>query len=88
MSCVGGALRDHVAVVDHDDVVGEAVGLFEVLRGEQQRGAVGNELLDHAPQARAPLRVETGGGLVEEQDLAGGASSAAARSRRRRIPPL
>ena len=54
-------------MVDHDDVVGEAVGLFEILGGEQQRGAVGDELLDHAPQASAALRVETRGRLVEEE---------------------
>ena len=31
---------DHPAVIDHDDVVGEAVGLFEILRREQHGGAV------------------------------------------------
>ena len=45
-----GALGDHAAVVDHDDLVRESVGLFEVLRGEQHRGAVGDQLADDRPQ--------------------------------------
>ena len=68
-SWVDGSLGDHVAVVDHDDVVGEAVGLFEVLRREQHRGAFGDELLDDPPEVGAALRVETGGRLVEEEHL-------------------
>ena len=61
------ALRDDPAVVDHDDVVGELVGLFEVLRGQQQRGALGDEAAQHLPQIAAAARVQAGGGLVEEQ---------------------
>ena len=63
----GRALGDHAAVVDDHDVVGEHVGLLEVLRGEQHGGAAAHELLDHAPELVAALRVEAGGGLVEEQ---------------------
>ena len=55
------------AVVDHHDVVGEAVGLFEVLRREQHGRAVGDELLDHAPEVGATRGVEAGRGLVEEE---------------------
>ena len=52
------------------DVVGEAVGLFEVLGREQHRRAVGDELGDQPPQvAAAAARVETGCRLVEEQHL-------------------
>ena len=54
-------------VVDDDDVVGEIVGLLEVLRGEQHGDAGGGEVLDHAPQLDPALRVETGRGLVEEE---------------------
>ena len=39
LELVGGAAGDRPAVVDDEDVVGELVGLLEVLRGEQQRGA-------------------------------------------------
>ena len=40
-SCGRRALGDDPAVVDHDDVAGQAVGLFEVLGGEQHGGAAG-----------------------------------------------
>ena len=40
-------------MVDHRDVVGEAIGLVEVLRRQQHRGPARDQVLDHAPQARA-----------------------------------
>ena len=40
LELVGRALGDHRAVVDHDDLVGEPVGLVEVLRGQQHGGAL------------------------------------------------
>ena len=52
----GGALRDDVAVVDHGDPVGEAVGLLEVLRREQDRRAAGGERLHGLPDGEARLR--------------------------------
>ena len=48
-------------------LVGEAVGLLEVLGRQQHRGPSANELLDHTPEVTPALRVEAGGGLVEEQ---------------------
>ena len=69
LELVGRALRDRAAVVEHDDVVGEAVGLFEVLRREDQRGALAHELAQQVPEVAAAARVETGGRLVEEQHL-------------------
>ena len=66
-SSSGRAGGDGSAVVEHDDVVGEAVGLFEVLRGEDDRGPVAHELAQHVPQVVAAARVEPGGRLVEEQ---------------------
>ena len=62
------ALGDHRAVVDHHDAIGEVVGLFEVLGGEQHGRAALDQALDHPPQLVATLRVETGGRFVEEQD--------------------
>ena len=61
--------RDDAAVVDHDDLVGEPVGLLEVLRREQQRRAAGHERGDHLPHVQAGLGVEPGRRLVEEDDL-------------------
>ncbi len=44
------ALGDHAAVVDDDDVVGEPLGLLEVLRGEEQRGATPHQAVEHRPE--------------------------------------
>ena len=46
---------------------GEPVGLVEVLGGEQHVGASGREVFDRDPQLVAAAGVETGGGLVEQQ---------------------
>ena len=67
LQLVGAAVRDRAAVVEHDDVVGELVGLLEVLRREHDRGAVAYEVAQHLPQIAAAARVEAGGRLVEEQ---------------------
>ncbi len=58
---------DHSPVVDDRQLAGEAVGLFEVLGGEEDGGAAVDQALDHLPQVVAALGVEAGGGLVEEQ---------------------
>ena len=47
---LGGALGDHPAAVDHRDPVGELVGLLQVLRGEQDGDAAGDQLPDHVPE--------------------------------------
>ncbi len=65
------SVGDHEAVVQHDDVVGQAVGLFEVLSGEHDRGAFAGKVAQDLPQLAATERIETGGGLVEEQHLGG-----------------
>ncbi len=44
--------RDDRAVVDDRDVVRELVGLLQVLRGEQHRGAVRDELRGSCPRPR------------------------------------
>src|SRR5918996_4488417 len=61
-------LGDDLSVVYHHDVVSEAVGLLEVLRGEQQRGSSALQVLDDGPELLAAVEVETGGRFVEEQD--------------------
>ena len=67
LELVGGALGDHLAAVDHRDPVGEAVGLVEVLGGEQDGRAGGDPLLDRLPEADPAARVEAGRRLVEEE---------------------
>ena len=54
-------------MVDDGEVVGEAVGLLEVLRREQDRGPLGLEVLDDGPQLVAAVEVEARRGLVQEQ---------------------
>ena len=39
---LGGSASDHRAVIKHDDIVGETIGLFEVLRREQHGDALGS----------------------------------------------
>ena len=67
LQVVGSALRDDLAAVDDADAICELLGLFEVLRGQEDRRALRLQMTDLAPQRRAARRVETGGRLVEEQ---------------------
>ena len=62
-------VRMRIAVVEHDDVVGHAIRLFEVLSGEDDGGAFAHEVGKHLPQVAAAAWVETGRRLVEEQHL-------------------
>jgi len=55
--------------VQDRDLVGELLGLVEILGGEEHGGAAAGEVLDDLPHLEAALRVEAGGGLVEEDDL-------------------
>ncbi len=68
LQLLGGALRGDLAVVEHGDAVGELICLVEVLRGEEDGGAVGDQLADDLPHVVPGARVEAGGRLVEEDD--------------------
>jgi hypothetical protein len=64
-------------VIDDDDPIGELVGLIQVLRGQQQRHALGDQPPDHVPHPHPAGRIQTSRRLVEEQhrrahDQAGG----------------
>ena len=72
LELVGRALRDGAAAVEDDDVVGEAVGFLEVLRREDERRAVADELAQQVPEVAAAPGVEAGGRLVEEEHLGAG----------------
>ena len=61
------ARGDRTAMVDDDHMVGELVGLLEVLRRQQHVGAAVDEGADGVPQVDPAARVEPGGRLVEEQ---------------------
>src|SRR5215471_16211878 len=67
-----GADSDDFAVVNHGDAVGDAVGLFHVVGGEEDGDAFGFvQALDVGPKLVAALRVKAEGGLVEKKDLGG-----------------
>ena len=77
LSSAGEPCAAIAAAVEHDDVVGQAIGLLEVLRGQQQRRAVAHELAEQVPQLDAAAGIEARGRLVEEEhgrrrDEAGG----------------
>jgi len=82
----GEPVRDDAAVVEHDDLVGEAIGLVQVLRREPEAW----RRRRRAPAAAATGRCATGGrarGRLVENSTGGEAIRLAARSSRRRIPP-
>ena len=64
-----GARGDGPAVVDDHDLIGQLVGLVEVVGGEHDVGAPGHEGPHGVPHLAAAGGVETGGRLVEEQQL-------------------
>ena len=67
-SDVGRALGDDPAAVDDPDVVGELVGLLQVLGGEEDGRALVVQRAHLLPDRLAADRVEAGGRLVEEED--------------------
>ncbi len=80
-------LGDDGPAVDDDDEVGEALGLLEGVGG-QDDGAPGRAGLAHqVPHVEAGLRVQAGGGLVQEARPAGRPTRAAASATRCRWPP-
>src|SRR5256714_1638808 len=69
LEVVGRALGDDLAVIHDGDPVAQRVGLFEVVRGDEDRHALAAQPPYLVPPVRAALRVEAGGRLVEEDDL-------------------
>ncbi len=87
LELVGGAERDHLPVVDHRDAIRQAVGLVEVLGGQEQRRAVVDELGDELPEVDARARVEARSSARPSAAPAAGPTRLAPRSSRRRMPP-
>ena len=56
-------------MVDDGHPVAEAIRLLHVVGGEQHRSAAGAESGDDLPDLAPRLRIEPGGGLVQEQNL-------------------
>ena len=63
------ALGDDQALVHDDQPVAELLGLVHVVGGDHQRDAGLLEPEQLVPQHVAGLRVEAGGGLVEQQQV-------------------
>ena len=66
------ALSDHPTVVDHGDLLGELICLLEVLRGEQKRGPLADELAHDRPDLIAAARIQPRRRLVQEQHARAG----------------
>ncbi len=56
-------------MIDDHDLIGQLVGLVQVLGGEQQRGAARDQRPDDVPHPESRPRVQAGRWFVEEQDL-------------------
>jgi hypothetical protein len=62
-------VRDDLTMVDDGDPVAERVGLFQVVRGEEDGHALVAQPAYLVPHVRPALRVQAGGRLVEEDHL-------------------
>ena len=60
-------LSDHAAIVDDDYRRGEMIGFVEVLRREDDVGTVIAQHLDVVPYLVATRRIESGRGLVQQE---------------------
>ena len=63
------AQGDEAAVIHDGDAVAEALGLVHVMGGEDDGAAGALQVIHEVPEMPASLRIEAGGGLVEEQQL-------------------
>ena len=66
---VGGVAGDHAAAADQADVLAQLLGLLEVVRGQQDRRALGVQAADVAPQLEPQLEVDARRRLVEDHEL-------------------
>ena len=57
----------HQLAGDHESQPIALLGLFEIVRGDEDRRAVVGELVDHRPEGAARNRVHAGGRLVQKQ---------------------
>src|SRR4051794_40597147 len=62
----GGVARNQVTVADQGDLLAQLLGLFEVVRGQQDRRALAVQLADVAPELGPELEVDARRGLVED----------------------
>ena len=65
----GRAFANDAAFVDDHDAMGEHVGLFEIMRGQQHGFAGSRERANLIPERAAGFDVHADGGLVEEDQV-------------------
>ena len=60
---------DQAAAIDDADVAAETLGLLQIVRGENDGGALRVDLAQELPHRAAQFDVDAGGRLVEDQQL-------------------
>ena len=60
---------DDLAVIHDRDAIAESRGFFHVVRGHQHGASARAKLLDHFPEVESRLWIETGGRLIEEENV-------------------
>ena len=63
------ALRHDGAMIHHDEAIAQLFGLVHVVSGDDQRDALTLQPVEPFPEQVSRLGVESGRGLVEDQDL-------------------
>ena len=61
------SFANNFSVVDNGNAIGKLVGFFEVLRGEQHRGAFAVQSFHFFPQRESTHGVEASGGFIEKE---------------------
>ena len=67
LQLLAGPLGDDLAVVEHDELFGETVGLFEVLGREEDRRSLLDQFFNDRPKVLATLGVQSGRGFIQEE---------------------
>ena len=65
----GRTFGDDLTVVDNREAITKALGFIHVVRGQQNGPAGTLELTNDVPKLAAALRIESGGGLIEEKNF-------------------
>ena len=61
--------HEQLAAIDNTDAVGHHLGLFDVMRGQDDGDAARAHLIYDRPHALAQFHVDAGGGFVEEEEV-------------------
>src|SRR5262249_30551023 len=64
-----GAKGNDLAVADHRHAIAQALSLIHVMSGQHDGSALGTEGAEDVPELPAGLRIQTGGRLIEEEQI-------------------